>query len=236
MARPPAEPIRQPPPNAMRQHIAFLHTSPVHVETFEGLVHAIDPTLEVEHVVAEDLLTEAQRVGANDPALIQRVQDAMANAASRGAAIVVCTCSTIGGAAERTPTNAGFVAARIDRAMANRAVELGPRILIVAALASTLGPTAELIHESAAVSRTAVELDQLLVPGAWSHFLRGDRQAYLEAVAAAVRTGAAAANVVVLAQASMAPALDLLGDLGIEVLASPVLGVRSAVAYLRNGG
>lgn len=220
----------------MRQHIAFLHTSPVHVETFDRLVKACDPTIEIEHVVAEDLLAEAQRVGANEPAQVRRVQAAMTDAAAKGAALVVCTCSTIGGAAERTPTGAGFAVARIDRAMAQRAVELGPRILMVAALESTLGPTAALIRESAATLRTEVVLEPLLVAGAWSHFLRGDRAAYLEAVAAAVRTAAAGADVVVLAQASMADAAERLVDLGLEVLASPMLGVQSALAQLRRGG
>ena len=125
----------------MRQHVAFLHTSPAHVETFDRLVKAADPAVQVEHVVAEDLLADAQRVGANDPALVERIHAAMAGAASNGAAIVVCTCSTIGGPPERASTGTGFTTARIDRAMANRAVELGPRILIVAALESTLVPT-----------------------------------------------------------------------------------------------
>lgn len=218
----------------MRCHIAFLHTSPVHVETFEHLAKSIDPALEVEHVVAEDLLVQAQRVGADDPALIARVQSAMADAAARGAALVVCTCSTIGGAAERTPTGAGFTATRIDRAMADRAVALGPRVLLVAALDSTLAPTAALIRTSAAAARTRVELQPLLVAVACSHFLRADRAAYVAAVALAVHAAASGADVVVLAQASMAPAAELLSDLGVEVLASPKLGVQAAVAYLQG--
>ncbi|WP_235580983.1 hypothetical protein [Pseudorhodoferax sp. Leaf265] len=148
----------------MRRHIAFLHTSSVHVETFEHLAKAIDPALDVEHVVAVDLLVEAQRVGADDPALIARVHSAMADAAARGAALVVCTCSTIGAAAERTPTGAGFAATRIDRAMADRAVALGPRVLLVAALDSTLAPTAALIRTSAAAARTRVELQPCSLP------------------------------------------------------------------------
>ena len=120
--------------------------------------------------------------------------------------------------------------------MADRAVALGPRILIVAALESTLDPTAQLIQESAIVSQTKVELEQLLVADAWSHFQRGDRLAYLEAVAAAVRAESRAVNVVVLAQASMAPVAESLNDLGIEVLASPTLGVQSVLAHLGNDG
>lgn len=217
------------------RRIAFLHTSPVHVETFERLTKAADPTVEIEHVVAEDLLADAQRVGASDPALIARVHEAMTKAASSGASLVVCTCSTIGGSAERTPTRGGFAVARIDRAMADRAVKQGPRILIVAAVESTVRPTRELVQESAAALRKNVKIEELLVPGAWPHFLRGDRAAYAAAVAEAVRPAAARTDVVVLAQASMAPAAALLADLGVEVLASPVLGVQSALARLGAG-
>jgi hypothetical protein len=218
----------------MRHDIAFLHTSPVHVETFDRLVKGIDATLQVRHVVAEDLLTDAQRVEADDPDLVERVQAAMTDAASTGAATVVCTCSTIGGAAERTPAGGSFLAARIDRAMADRAVALGPRVLIVAALESTLAPTTELIHESAQRLGAKVNVRQVLVHEAWPHFLRGDREAFLQAVVAAVSSTSADADVIVLAQASMAPAAAALGDLGIEVLTSPDLGVRHAIAQLKR--
>lgn len=216
----------------MRRTIAFLHTSPAHIETFGRLVNEADPRVEVQHLVAEDLLLEAQRVGADDPLLTRRVHDAMLDAASDGAAVVVCTCSTIGGAAENTPTQGRFVAARIDRAMGDRAVTLGRRVLLVAALESTLSPTGKLIQESAAALRTEVELEHFLIPDAWSLFQQGDREAYIQAVAAAVRPRASSADVVVLAQASMAPAVALLSDLRVEVLASPSLGVRRALAVL----
>jgi hypothetical protein len=216
----------------MQRRIAFLHTSPVHVETFARLAGAAAPEVKVDHVVAEDLLAQAQRVGAGDPALIERVQAAMASAADDGAAVVICTCSTIGGAAERAPTDGRFVAMRIDRAMADRAVQLGPRVLVVAALESTLEPTAQLIRESAAAMAAPVELKPLLVEGAWAHFLEQDHGAYAAAVARAVRGAAGTCDVVVLAQASMAPAAPMLADLGVQVLSSPELGVQSALAQL----
>ena len=215
-----------------RRHVAFLHTSPVHVETFDRLVKAADPALQVDHIVAEALLSDAQRVGVNDPALVQRVHHAMREAAANGAAMVVCTCSTIGSIAERTPPQPGRGFARIDRAMADRAVRLGPRILMVVALRSTLEPTAQLISESAAALRAEVALQTLWVEGAWPHFERGDRAAYIDAVVAAVRAAPRGFDVVVLAQASMADAADALQDLGVEVLTSPRLGVQALLAAL----
>ena len=39
----------------MQQHVAFHHTSPVHVATFERLMQVADPAIKVEHAVHEDL-------------------------------------------------------------------------------------------------------------------------------------------------------------------------------------
>jgi hypothetical protein len=216
----------------MSRHVAFLHTSPAHVETFDRLVKAADSALRVDHIVDESLLSDAQRVGVNDAALIRRVHHVMRQAAANGATVVVCTCSTIGCIAEHTPSQPGCAFARIDRAMADRAVRLGPRILVVAALRSTLGPTAQLISESAAALQAEVALQTLWVEGAWPHFERGDRGAYIGAVAAAVRTAPRRFDVVVLAQASMADAADALQDLGIEVLTSPRPGVQALLAAI----
>ena len=220
----------------MRNHVAFLHTSPVHVETFERLVKATHPCVQTTHIVAENLLSDAQVVGIDNRNLIAGVHKAMIDAASKGAAIVACTCSTIGGVAEKTPTNGRFKALRIDRAMADRAVQCGPNVLIVAALESTLEPTTRLIQESALALERDVTTQQLVVEGAWPHFLRGDLEAYIGAVVGAVRSAPFESNVVVLAQASMMAAADQLDDLGTEVLSSPTLGVKSILGQLEGDG
>lgn len=214
--------------------LCFLHTAAVHVAGFERLVQSRAPGLRVRHLVDETLLAEAQARGADDAGVIERVQRAMREAASGGARVVVCTCSTIGGAAERTRTDGSFHALRIDRAMADRAVALGPRVLVVAALASTLAPTCALIGESAAALKRPVALQTLLVEGAWAHFQRGAPPAYIQAIVDAVGPAAGDADVVVLAQASMAPAAEALARPGREVLASPALGVAQALARLRE--
>src|SRR6476661_1546288 len=105
----------------MRHDIAFLHTSPVHVPTFEKLMQEVAPDLRVSHIVREDLLADAQRDGIGDSSLIARIRKAMTDAGASGAAVVVCTCSTIGGVAESMNTEGAFIAARIDRAMADKA-------------------------------------------------------------------------------------------------------------------
>ncbi|MFZ6758033.1 hypothetical protein ACO0K9_12560 [Undibacterium sp. Ji50W] len=146
--------------------------------------------------------------------------------------------SGIGAVAERMAGHTGFQTARIDRAMADSAVTLGPRILLVAALETSLLPSTELLMESAHVLGKPVSISNLLVSDAWAHFLQGDSDAYLHAISKAVRTKmleqAAAVDVIVLAQASMAAAALALSDIDKPVLSSPRLGVARAIGFLQH--
>ncbi len=211
--------------------IAFLHTSPVHVATFDALLAAADPQASAVHHTDVSLLADARQhgVGAGLPA---RVEAAVRDLAAR-ADVVVCTCSTIGALA------AGVAAAvpvqRVDAAMADAAVAAGPRIVVVAALESTLGPTGDLVRERAGAAGAAVEIRLHVIPGAWDHFEAGDVAGYHSAIAAALPGLAADADVVVLAQASMAGAVEGVAGIGIPVLSSPRLGVAGALATARAG-
>lgn len=222
--------------------IAFLHTAAVHVPTFGTLLVQQRADVQAVHLVDESLLAQARAVGADDPGVVRAVQAAVQEAArNSGARLVVCTCSTVGGAAERTPTDGSFAALRIDRAMADRAALRGPAVLLVAALASTLEPTSALLLDSAQRLQRPLQITPLLVAGAWPRFEAGDTAGYLEAVVAAVtqavRDAQPRPGAVVLAQASMAPAVELLADIaarGIDVLASPRLGVSAALERLES--
>jgi GNAT superfamily N-acetyltransferase len=212
--------------------ITFLHTSPVHVPTFERLMREIAPEIPVRHTVREDLLADARARGLSAEvmgAIAQSIADA-----GPAQGLVVCTCSTIGGAAERIGGDQGRAVIRIDRAMAERAVAQGARVAVVAALASTLGPTRELLEQVASEQGRAPALELVLCDGAWERFEQGDRDGYLGAIAATLREVAGRADLIVLAQASMADAAERCGDLGVPILSSPRLGAESAVATYRR--
>ena len=214
--------------------IGFLHTAEVHVATFDHLVHSHLPGVGTVHAVEDDLLVRARAGGPDSVATeVLRHVHALHGA---GADIICCTCSTIGGVAERV---AGHLSVfrlgtvfRVDRPMARCAVRSGPRILVLAALESTLEPTRALIEEEAATRGTMVRIGMVTVPDAWRHFERGDLAAYTEAVAATARARRDEADAVVLAQASMAGSESLLADLGIPVLSSPRLAIAHAADLL----
>lgn len=203
--------------------IGLLHTAQAHVATFDALPGAYD----VAHVVRPDLLDRARTGGALEE-LESEVRGAVADLRAHGAEIIVCTCSTLGPIAERL----GVL--RIDRPMMQEAVLRGPRIGVVVALESTLRPTLDLLEEEAQRHHVDPVTEVRVVPGAWDAFASGDVEGCHALVAETVRELADHVDVVVLAQASMAGAADLLHDVSVPVLASPPLAVAAAVRLLEG--
>jgi hypothetical protein len=210
--------------------LAFLHTSERHISTFESLVREIDPELSLHHEVREDLLEAARDANAITPEVRASTAAAVQSLTQAGARVVVCTCSTLGGAAEAATVPDRVSVLRVDRPMADRAVTSERRILVAAALTSTLPPTVTLLRESAARQQRAVELVEVLCEGAWPHFETGKLSAYVARIAEVIEREALSGDTVVLAQASMAPAAEALSHLDVTVLSSPRLGVEAAVS------
>ena len=222
----------------MTKTLVFLHTAPANVTTFAQLLAEIDPTIPAKHVLDESLLAEARAHGIT-PEVTARVQQALREATDDETAMVLCTCSTIGGVAEQAGVAQGGAAhgqpvLRVDRAMAERAVTLGERIVVAAALESTIAPTSDLILAVAAEAGREVTLIPLLCEGAWAHFEAGDVAAYHAAIAATLRENATLGDVIVLAQASMAGAAAQSDDVPVPILSSPRLGMEAAVAAYRE--
>lgn len=206
--------------------VAFLHTADVHVATFRGLLREVAPGAMDVHLVDAELLSDARRDGV-DAGIEARVLARLRELNVREPDAIVCTCSTLSGSAERLAQEVETPVVRIDRPMAESAVANGGRVALVVAVASTLGPTRQLFEECAANAGSTATLIEAPCLDAWELFEAGDHAGYLDRVAQHVR--ALDVDVVVLAQASMAPAADLVGDLSIPVLSSPRLAVVRAV-------
>lgn len=207
----------------------FLHTADLHVERFTRLLLDISPDDRPLHIVDPSLLTDAVRRGGVDDDLRARIATHIRALGAQGAARVVCTCSTIGGPSEEIGRTEGVDVLRVDRPMAAAAVAMGGRLAVVAALESTLGPTRALLLETAAAAGRRVTVVDAPCLEAWAFFEAGDHDRYLAAIAAHLVSLDGAFDVIVLAQASMAPAQSLV-RLTSPVLSSPRIAVLDIVA------
>lgn len=154
-----------------------------------------------------------------------RIADLAKAAVEAGAEVILLTCSSISELAEATALEVGVPILRIDEAMADEAVASGDRIAVLATLATTCAPTTRLIEERAALVGRSPQIRSIVVDGAFAAVASGDRPAHDTLVAAAIREAAAEADVVVLAQASMASAAGA-AEVSISVLTSLESGVK----------
>ncbi|MFJ6572504.1 arylsulfatase [Streptomyces sp. NPDC091292] len=205
--------------------LALLHTSPAHIPVFDAVRDAHHPGLVLRHHVEADLLARAGRDGPQ--AVAHDVRQAVERAVADGAGAVLCTCSTLGGVAERLGPVVGVPVLRVDRPMAAAAVAAGPGVVVVATVASTVAPTLELIEEESRRAGRPVTPRVLLLDAAWEFFARGDAEGYLDAVAEGV-DGVSDADVIVLAQVSTAP-VERRAATPIPMLTSPRPGLAAAV-------
>jgi Asp/Glu/hydantoin racemase len=218
-----------------RPRVCLLHTAAGLPAVFTALAREEAPGVDAYHVLDESLLTDTVRHGML-PRTVRRVAAYAALAEEAGAEAVLVTCSSIGPAAERARPLVGIPVLRVDLPMAERAVRVGRRVGVLATLASTLEPTAELIRARAAALGAGVEVAAEVCRGAWEARAAGDPGEHDRLIAEGARRLAAEVDVLVLAQASMAAVVDALpeGDLPVPVLTSPRTGIAQLAALTRT--
>jgi hypothetical protein len=207
----------------------FFHTAEVHVGVFTGLLDELSPDDTAVHLVDTSLLTDARRRHGVDQDLRTRIGTRLQELSAAGAVRVVCTCSTIGAASEEIGRDMGVDVLRVDRPMAAVAVAGGERIAVVASVESTIGPTHDLLLETAEAAGRQVSIVDAPCLEAWGHWESGDQARYFATLATHLESLDDAFDVLVLAQASMAP-VERIVDLSALVLSSPRTAVVELVA------
>jgi Asp/Glu/hydantoin racemase len=225
----------------MMTRVVLIHTVEGNVKVFGDLVQEIAPDLPAEHVVDESLLGDTIAAGELTDDVRQRFRAQAEAARAAGADVIMLTCSSVGPSADGLGDELGVTVLRVDEAMAERAVELGPRAGVAATLPTTLVPTADLIRRAAEKLGRPVEVTTRLAEGAFQALRSGDGDRHDTLVTAALQTLAAEVDVIVLAQASMARAVGGAEHLEadgrrVPILTSPRLGVERLRDVVRAAG
>lgn len=217
----------------MTRTLALLHTTPVTVTSLKELTGKLLPGVRVINLLDDSLLPDVMAAGGVTPAVEDRMKAFVDQAAAAGAEAVLCCCSSVGEAAERLRTTAPVPVLRIDEPMAIEAARTGAQIGVIATVATTLGPTANLIVRKAAEAGRQIAVEAVLVEGAFAALNAGRMDEHDRLVLTALEALLETADVVVLAQASMARLLPNLAQAPrVPVLTSPVAGLTAAGAFL----
>lgn len=221
----------------MAPTLVLLHTIPDLVGLFSGWCHDLLPEVRVLHILDEPLLERIKQRGHGDPEDEERLATHVRLAAGVGAAGVLVTCSTVSLGVARLRDRLPIPVFAIDDAMAVQAVRSGPRIGIIATAATTLEPSRRRIEAAAAREGRRIETTVRMVDAALPALLAGDPATHDRLVTTAIHELAADADVVVLAQATMARVLRAMPDppAAVPVLASPQLALAAVRRALFEG-
>jgi Asp/Glu/hydantoin racemase len=158
----------------------------------------------------------------------------MGSAQDAGADYILFTCSSIGAAVEASAALTEVPVLRVDQPMADKAVQTGKRIGVIATLPTTLQPTSDLVRRRAGVAGKEIELSSVLCEGAFDALMSGDAATHDKKVGDALKQLSTEVDVIVLAQASMARVVDTLSeaDKKVPILASPPIAIQYLATIL----
>jgi Asp/Glu/hydantoin racemase len=156
-------------------------------------------------------------------------------AESAGADVIFSACSSVGPAIDVARRLVSVPIVKIDDAMTASAVETAGAIGVLATVPTTLPPTRALVEEKARAAGRDITVQEQLCEGAFSVLMSGDRDRHDAMVLDGARALAKEVDVIVLAQASMAPLAPAIAEaVGKPVLSSPRSGTENAVRVLHE--
>ncbi|HEY5584742.1 MAG TPA: aspartate/glutamate racemase family protein [Ruminiclostridium sp.] len=216
--------------------IYVIHTSLVSHSELMELFSEIIPEAKVFNIVDDSLLHDVMQNGGINEQIISRMCKYFEAAAHNGADLIFNQCSSVGEAADIAAKLVSVPVLKVDEAMAEKAVELGRKIGVVATVKSTMKPSCNLVRSKAAETGKDVEVVEYLVDGALDVLIREkNREKHNALVLEIVKKAEAECDVIVLAQGSMTVLLPELKDIKKPVLTSPRRGVEKARSILFEG-
>jgi Asp/Glu/hydantoin racemase len=210
----------------MIKRVGFVHTVGFLVDTFRGAMRAELPEIDCFHSLNESLLQDLLR-GVSKAAVYRRVVEQIGLVADAGADLIVVTCSSTSPAVDVARQVIEVPILKIDDPMATAAVQSGSRIALICTATSTVEPSSRLLKSHARELGRDIAITPWIEPTAYDALMKGDRARHDAIVLDAARRAASGADVLVLAQASLAHlAAELSGNLTVPVLSSPPLLMR----------
>jgi len=211
----------------MQKKIAIIHTSFVSVNELKALFAKFVPEAQIMNIVDDSLLAEVVANGSVTPGIVKRICTYAHQAQEQGADLIFNQCSSVSEAIDVAEKMLTIPCLKVDQAMADKAVEMGKKIAVVATVASTMGPSTRLVARAAKKANKQILITECLVDGAMDILIReGDVEKHNKMVLQEIEKIADQHDVIVLAQGSMIVLLPLLAHIKTPILTSPQIGVE----------
>ena len=221
--------------SASQKTVFVLHTSFSLVDVLGKRLSDLDPGMRIVNIADDSLLPDVRSAGHLTSSVARRLVGYAVLAESAGADVIFNTCSSVGEAADLMRQVVDIPVVKIDERMAEEAVSYGSQVAVVATLPTTLDPTIRLIQYKAQESEREVEIRCYLVEGALDVLMSRDAERHDAMILDEVESAAQQADVIVLAQASMARLVPKLeGKLAVPILTSLASGIEKLKSALEG--
>ena len=214
--------------------LVLLSTGVGLVPRMMGIVKKLDPEIQICNLVDDTIVSTISKNGNMvPPAIFARMSDYCRIAEDMGADALLLTCSSISEAIDVAQPLVKLPLFKIDEPMMEEAVELAEqKIGVAATLPTTLNPSCRQLKKKIRESGKEISIGEGLCKGAFEAYLEGDTAAHDAIVRDTVTALLESCDRVVLAQATMATAVDSLPlELRNRVLSSPESGIRRVVQF-----
>lgn len=212
-----------------KRTLAMVHTVAGVIPLFDGLAKELLPDVQRFHLLDEGLLRVVLAEGGPTPALNRRLCEHAVWAESAGADVILVTCNSISPCVDVAQQVVRVPVIKIDQAMVDQALKIGRRIGIVATAPTALKPLGDLVRRRAQeLGAGEVTVNSMLCEGAYSALFAGDVETHDRLVRSCLEQMMGRSEVVLLAQASMARALEGMPaeSRRVPLLTSPRLGME----------
>jgi aspartate/glutamate racemase len=211
----------------MSRTIGLIHATVAAVEPMRTLFASRLPQVTALNFLDEGLLKQLNEVGSITPKITYRMANLVLMAQTAGAELALLTCSAFASTVDTVQNLVEIPVYKIDEMLIDAAVERGSRIGMIATVSGTYRFTQERIYQRAHKVGKTVSVQAVLLEPAFEALLSGRPQLHDQLIAASAHDLSQTCDVIVLAQVSMARALDLIEpEAKIPVLTSPLLAIE----------
>ena len=208
----------------MRKKLTILHTTLATTTTIPAMIRELYPDeFDIVNVLDDSLLNDIKCSGRMSASVIERFIQYACIAKNNGSDALLLACSSLGKAADIARELLDIPLYKIDEPMADQAVNSGNNILVLGTVKSTLEPTSDLIRSKRKSQEQSVTC--ILIPDVFELY-EIDRERHDQKIAEVIQEHLNTYDVIVLAQASMANAIQYITQGREKIVTSLPLGLK----------
>ena len=208
----------------MRKKLTILHTTLATTTTIPAMIRELYPDeFDIVNVLDDSLLNDIKCSGRMSASVIERFIQYACIAKNNGSDALLLACSSLGKAADIARELLDIPLYKIDEPMADQAVNSGNNILVLGTVKSTLEPTSDLIRSKRKSQEQSITC--ILIPDVFELY-EIDRERHDQKIAEVIQEHWNTYDVIVLAQASMANAIQYITQGREKIVTSLPLGLQ----------